>query len=129
MEALPPRRRADELPIWGYVGELETKSVNFEREFDNTTRYYLFTHLDFSIAFNQNHIIEVNVSADPLQRVDLGTARRRRHQRHRRRHCPSAPRALPTNDARIVPAMRRPKSCVLSSHSSHASRLRAADRR
>jgi len=63
----------DELPIWGYVGELETKSVNFEREFDNTTRYYLFTHLDFSIAFNHKHIIEVNVSADPLQRVDLGT--------------------------------------------------------
>ena len=62
----------DELPIWGYVGELETKSVNFEREFDNSTRYYLFTHLDFSIAYNDRHIIEVNVSADPLQRVDLG---------------------------------------------------------
>ena len=28
----------DELPIWGYVGELETKSVNFEREYDNSTR-------------------------------------------------------------------------------------------
>jgi len=62
----------DELPIWGYVGELETKSVNFEREFNNSTRYYLFTHLDFSIAYNARHIIEVNVSADPLQRVDLG---------------------------------------------------------
>jgi hypothetical protein len=58
----------DELPIWGYVGELETKSVNFEREFDNSTRYYLFTHLDFSIAYNDRHIIEVNVSADPLPR-------------------------------------------------------------
>jgi hypothetical protein len=44
------------------------------REFDNSTRYYLFTHLDFSIAHNQNNIIEVNVSADPLQRVDLGQA-------------------------------------------------------
>ena len=28
----------DELPIWGYVGELETTSVNFEREYDNSTR-------------------------------------------------------------------------------------------
>ena len=38
----------------------------------DSTRYYLFTHLDFSIAYNDRHIIEVNVSADPLQRVDLG---------------------------------------------------------
>jgi len=67
----------DELPIWGYVGELETKSINFAREFDNTTRYFLFTHLDFSIAWNGNHIIEVNVSADPLQRVDLGSGQRK----------------------------------------------------
>jgi len=63
----------DELPIWGYVGELETKSVNFARELDNSTRYLLFTHLHFSIAWNGPHIIEVNVSADPLQRVDLAT--------------------------------------------------------
>ena len=58
----------DELPIWGYVGELETKSGVTA---DNATRYHLFTHLDFSIAYNADRIIEVNVSADPLQRVDL----------------------------------------------------------
>jgi len=55
----------DELPIWGYVGELETRGRS------NATRYFLFTHLDFSIAYNGGHIIEVNVSADPLQRIDL----------------------------------------------------------
>ena len=59
---------ADELPIWGYVGELETKNVV---ETANSTRYYLFTHLDFSIAYNGDRIIEVNVTADPLQRIDL----------------------------------------------------------
>jgi len=58
----------DELPIWGYVGELETRGA---AETANSTRYYLFTHLDFSIAYNGEHIIEVNVTADPLQRVDL----------------------------------------------------------
>lgn len=29
----------DELPIWGYVGELETKSVNLQKSYDNSTRY------------------------------------------------------------------------------------------
>jgi len=58
----------DELPVWGYVGELETAGLHTQ---PNATRYYLFTHLDFSIAYNGNRVIEVNVSADPLQRVDL----------------------------------------------------------
>ena len=53
----------DELPIWAYVGELETKSVNLNRQFDNSTRYHLFTHLDFSIAYNGKAVIEVNVTA------------------------------------------------------------------
>jgi len=69
----------DELPIWGYVGELESKSISsmISRDFDNSTHYYLFTHLDFSIAYNGQNIIEVNVSMDPLQRVDLSTSNRK----------------------------------------------------
>jgi hypothetical protein len=61
----------DELPIWGYVGELETRAKAANVHDANSTRYFLFTHLDFSIAYNGPNIIEVNVSADPLQRVDL----------------------------------------------------------
>jgi len=49
----------DDLPIWGYVGELETKSIDA----DHRAHYYLFTHLDFSIAANGPNVIEVNVSA------------------------------------------------------------------
>lgn len=64
----------DELPIWGYVGELETKAM---LEASNASRYYLFTHLDFSIAYNGPNVIEVNVSADPLQRVDLAQSSQR----------------------------------------------------
>lgn len=63
----------DELPIWGYVGELETKAVTERREIDPQARFHLFTHLDFSVAWNGDRIIEVNVSADPLQRVDLSS--------------------------------------------------------
>jgi len=66
----------DELPIWGYVGELEAKSP-LAKAADNSTHYYLFTHLDFSIAWNGDNVIEVNVSMDPLQRVDLGTGVRK----------------------------------------------------
>ena len=40
-------------------------------------RATFFTHLDFSIAYNGRHIIEVNVSADPLQRVDLAQSNAR----------------------------------------------------
>lgn len=63
----------DDLPIWGYVGELETSAAPGLND-DNTTRYYLFTHLDFSLSYNGEHVIDVNVSADPLQRKDIGNA-------------------------------------------------------
>jgi len=65
----------DELPIWGYVGELEARlasEAQGQHESSHSS-YHLFTHLDFSITWNGPHIIEVNVSADPLQRVDLST--------------------------------------------------------
>jgi hypothetical protein len=63
----------DELPIWGYVGEIETRGARAESAAADadSTRYFLFTHLDFSLAYNRDRVIEVNVSADPLQRVDL----------------------------------------------------------
>ena len=67
----------DELPIWGYVGELEAKSVNFARAVDNTTKYFLFTHLDFSIAYNRDRIIEVSALSAALRaRQAVGTGER-----------------------------------------------------
>ena len=81
----------DELPIWGYVGELDQRGTaltprdllrqlkgasahhTVHDPHGNSTRYFLFTHLDFSLAYNGQHVIEVNVSADPLQRVDLAS--------------------------------------------------------
>ena len=73
----------------GYVGELEAKSINFARAVDNTTKYYLFTHFDFSVAYNKDRIIEVNVTADPLQRLDLSTS-----QEHKVRPPPPPPPLL-----------------------------------
>lgn len=56
----------DELPIWGYVCELEREAKSKEhgkKDAEHDARYYLFTHLDFSIAWNGPHIIEVNVTS------------------------------------------------------------------
>ena len=56
----------DELPIWGYVGELEREAKSKEhgkKDAEHDARYYLFAHLDFSIAWNGPHIIEVNVTS------------------------------------------------------------------
>ena len=34
-------------------------------------RYYLFTHVHFDIAYNEDRVIEINVSTDPTQTVDI----------------------------------------------------------
>lgn len=34
-------------------------------------RYFLFTHIDFDIKYNDENVIEINVSTDPQQAVDI----------------------------------------------------------
>ena len=57
----------DDLPIWGFIGKLEKllKPTGTEQ------RYYLFTHVHFDVAYNGDRIIEINVSTDPSQTVDI----------------------------------------------------------
>ena len=51
----------DGLPVKGFVGEMESKVAHADlsnhvvKAEDN--RIFLFTHLDFSIAYNNEHII------------------------------------------------------------------------
>ncbi|XP_002963357.2 transmembrane 9 superfamily member 2 [Selaginella moellendorffii] len=54
----------DDLPLWGFVGKLQTDEKKEER-------YMLFTHVHFEIAFNDNRVIEVTVSTDPDHAVDI----------------------------------------------------------
>jgi metal-sulfur cluster biosynthetic enzyme len=35
------------------------------------SRYFLFTHIDFDIKYNGDNVIEINVSTDPQQAVDI----------------------------------------------------------
>ena len=57
----------DDLPIWGFIGKLEkvSKPSGIEK------RYFIFTHVHFEILWNLQHIVEINVSTDPNQVVDI----------------------------------------------------------
>ncbi|CAD7700344.1 unnamed protein product [Ostreobium quekettii] len=52
----------DDLPIWGLFGRPETTPG---------TKYYLYTHTHFDIAYNGDRVIGVNVSTDPNKAVDI----------------------------------------------------------
>lgn len=58
----------DGLPMWGFVGDFHDDFL-FHREM--VAHHYIFTHLNFRIAYNGKHIVGVNVTADPLLRTDL----------------------------------------------------------
>mmetsp|Transcript_8620 Transcript_8620/g.14878 ORF Transcript_8620/g.14878 Transcript_8620/m.14878 type:complete len:589 (-) Transcript_8620:493-2259(-) len=57
----------DDLPVWGFIGEMDKRIENGEE----TSIYFLFTHLQFTISYNGNQIIEIVVVADPLKRKDI----------------------------------------------------------
>lgn len=57
----------DDLSIRGFVGEYTDTDFHGHRH----TEVYLFTHHHFRIAYNGDHVIAVNVSTDPTQRVLL----------------------------------------------------------
>eukprot|EP00899_Mesostigma_viride_P015679 jgi/Mesvir1/24111/Mv10831-RA.2 len=57
----------DDLPIWGFIGKVE----KILRGGATELRYYLFTHVHFDIYYNNNRVIEINVSTDPLRTVDI----------------------------------------------------------
>mmetsp|Transcript_32648 Transcript_32648/g.39520 ORF Transcript_32648/g.39520 Transcript_32648/m.39520 type:complete len:615 (+) Transcript_32648:134-1978(+) len=58
----------DDLPLWGFIGKVE-KILRPGQPAE--MRYYLFTHVHFDISYNDNRIIEINVSTDPLRTVDI----------------------------------------------------------
>lgn len=57
----------DDLPIWGYVGKVETVRAG-DKE---SKKLFLFIHFQFDVAYNGDRIIEINVSTDPTQVVDI----------------------------------------------------------
>ena len=58
----------DDLPIWGFLGKVE-KLVRAGVETEE--RLYLFTHFSFDILYNEDRVIQIDVSTDPLASVDI----------------------------------------------------------
>lgn len=61
----------DDLPIWGFIGKVEPLMKPGEK---TVLRCYLFTHIHFDFLYNDNRVIEVNVSTDPAKSVDITNA-------------------------------------------------------
>lgn len=52
----------DDLPLWGFIGKIPEEK-----------RYLLFTHVHFDVKYNEDRVIEISVSTDPNQAVDITT--------------------------------------------------------
>mmetsp|Transcript_27999 Transcript_27999/g.85882 ORF Transcript_27999/g.85882 Transcript_27999/m.85882 type:complete len:588 (+) Transcript_27999:41-1804(+) len=59
----------EDLPMWGYVGEVEGEDVLLG-PLENVRRY-IYPHLVFSIGYNADQIVSVNVSTNPARKVDI----------------------------------------------------------
>ncbi|XP_057547974.1 transmembrane 9 superfamily member 5-like isoform X2 [Amaranthus tricolor] len=58
----------DDLPLWGYIGKVEKASLSLDVK---GPRFYLFTHVQFDVLYNGNHVIEVLAFSDPNHVVDI----------------------------------------------------------
>jgi hypothetical protein len=58
----------DDLPVWGFIGKMEKI---FKPGGVTEFKYFLFTHVDFDIKYNDDRVIEINVSTDPQEAVDI----------------------------------------------------------
>lgn len=60
----------DDLPIWGYLGEVVHEEFLLGKSIQGA-RVYLYPHLHFSMGFNNDQIVSANVTTDPKRRVDI----------------------------------------------------------
>lgn len=52
----------DDLPIWGIVGEID----------EANDAYYIWTHRKFDLGYNGNQIVDVNLTSEVKQKLELG---------------------------------------------------------
>ncbi|ROT77024.1 hypothetical protein C7M84_004353 [Penaeus vannamei] len=52
----------DDLPIWGIVGEID----------EANDAYYIWTHKKFDLGYNGNQIVDVNLTSESRQKLELG---------------------------------------------------------
>lgn len=74
----------DGLPVWGYVGVIQTPTAEYFlqsgrtfsslEELDLSSKRFLYTHYIFSLAYNGDRIIDVNLTASLEHRLDITTS-------------------------------------------------------
>ena len=60
---------ADELPVWGYLGEHEAE--DFLLGHTDRSKHFLYTHLHFVLGMNGDKVVTANVSASAQYRQDI----------------------------------------------------------
>lgn len=53
----------DDLPIWGIVGEVD----------ETNNKYYIWTHKKFDIGYNDQHIVDVNLTSETKVELKVNT--------------------------------------------------------
>jgi len=56
--------------MWGYIGEVAHEEFLLGKSIQGA-RVYLYTHLHFTIGFNNDQIVTANVTTDPNRRLDI----------------------------------------------------------
>jgi hypothetical protein len=59
----------DGLPMWGYIGDDEEEDMIFNKY--GASRKYIYPHLHFSVGYNKDRIVSVNVTTDHAKRHDI----------------------------------------------------------
>ncbi|OIW08500.1 hypothetical protein TanjilG_03176 [Lupinus angustifolius] len=58
----------DDLPFWGFIGKLEEERLSSD---SGGPKYYLFTHIQFDVLYNENRVVQVNALGDPNRALDI----------------------------------------------------------
>lgn len=53
----------EDIPMWGYIGDVEDENV-VSVEMLDTSKTYLFTHLNFILGHNNNQIVSARITTD-----------------------------------------------------------------
>ena len=63
----------DDMPLWGYLGEVVHEEFLLGQSIQGA-RVYLYPHLHFSLGYNNNQIVVVNVTTDTKRKIDITDA-------------------------------------------------------
>lgn len=63
----------DDLPLWGYLGEVVHEEFLLGQEIQGA-KVYLYPHLHFSLGYNNNQVVSANVTTDTKRKIDITDA-------------------------------------------------------